>query len=218
MARTSNGPGGGSRRSYLTPQEVAALLMVSPVTVRQWAQRGLLRAELTPGGHRRFLLDEVERFAGERGLSLHWPGAESRRILVVDDDHQLAAYLSALLEAGGGAVEVEAAHDGFEAGRKVDSFRPDVLLLDLMMPGLDGFAVCRRLKGDPGTRAIRVLAMTGYHTPENAQRILAEGAEACLAKPFTAEELFAHLGPGYGAVPGAEPLGAAGEAGRKVVR
>ena len=202
MARTSNGAGGGTRRSYLTPQEVAGLLMVSPVTVRQWAQRGLLRAELTPGGHRRFLLDEIERFASERGLSLHWPAAESRRVLVVDDDELLASYLSALLEAGGAGVEVSTARDGFDAGHKVHNFQPDVLLLDLMMPGLDGFGVCRRLKADPHTRAIRIIAMTGYHTPENAQRILAEGAEACLAKPFSAEELFTQLGPGYGAVPG----------------
>ncbi len=56
-------------KPYLTPNEVATLFMVSPITVRQWAQKGLLKAEVTVGGHRRFLRGEVERFARDHGLA-----------------------------------------------------------------------------------------------------------------------------------------------------
>src|ERR1700747_1579164 len=59
-------------KTHLTPNEVAELLMVNPVTVRQWAARGLLRSLSTPGGHRRFLLSDVEEFARSRGAT---PGA-----------------------------------------------------------------------------------------------------------------------------------------------
>jgi excisionase family DNA binding protein len=186
-----------SPRSFLSPREVAELLMVAPVTVRVWAQRGLIKALLTPGGHRRFLRTEVERFARERGLRLKRRAAmRGPRILIVDDDRQLAGYLQALLEGCGsetGPAVTEVAHDGFEAGCKIQLFQPDVMLLDLMMPGIDGFKVCERVKNDPLTRHVRIIAITGYPTPENIQRIVTAGAEACLAKPLDAKTLLAAI-------------------------
>ncbi|MCK5664612.1 MAG: response regulator, partial [Thiotrichaceae bacterium] len=155
--------------AYLTPSEVAKLLLVSPVTVRQWAQKGWLKAELTGGGHRRFLRYEVERFAFERGLTLHAQSSDELRVLIVDDDRQFSNYLLELLSIENGVKAVEVAHDGFEAGLKVPNFNPNIILLDLMMPGMDGFTVCRHLKEQPATRAIRILAMSGYLTDENRQ-------------------------------------------------
>ena len=183
-----------SHKQYLTPNEVAELLMVSPVTVRQWAQKGEITAMTTPGGHRRFLHDDLLRFAEQRGLTLKIPGGSSTRILVVEDDVAFAGYLVELLTTATAALDVELANDGFEAGRKVQTFLPHVVLLDLMMPGLDGFDVCRRLKSDPSTRASRVVAMTGFWSPENELRILSAGAEVCLAKPFDKERLFRAVG------------------------
>lgn len=181
-------------KPYLTPTEVASMLMVSPITVRQWAAKGLLKAELTLGGHRRFMRHEIERFARDHGLKLQREdGDERTRLLIVDDDPQLVRLVTAALEDRAD-LTIETAVDGFEAGSKVQQFNPDVLLIDLMMPGLDGFEVCRRLKADPQTRGIRVIAMTGYASPENAARALDAGAEHCLAKPFDLrmlDELFA---------------------------
>lgn len=179
---------------YLTPAEVAKLLLVAPVTVRQWAQKGWIQADQTAGGHRRFLRHEVERFARERGLTLHFQRSDNLRVLIVDDDPQVSRYLTELLCSADGIAEIEAAADGFEAGTKVRSFQPDVILLDLMMPGMDGFSVCQILKADPATRGIRVIAMTGYPTLENEQRILQAGAEYCLHKPFERSELFRVVG------------------------
>lgn len=180
-------------KPYLTPTEVASLLMVSPITVRQWAAKGLLKAELTLGGHRRFMRHEIERFAREHGLRLQRQDADDRtRLLVVDDDPQLVKLVADML-SDRPDLAIETARDGFDAGVKVQQFGPDILLIDLKMPGLDGFEVCRRLKADPNTRGIRVIAMTGYPSPENTARALEAGAERCLAKPFdlrTLEELF----------------------------
>lgn len=183
-----------SPKKYLTPNEVAELLMVSPITVRQWAQKGEIDAMTTPGGHRRFLRDDLLRFAKERGLALAIPGETEKRILVVDDDEMFSGFLLELLKLAKPPVTTELAADGFEAGRKVQTFHPHIVLLDLMMPGLNGFEVCQRLKSDPSTRAIRVIAMTGFSTAENEQRILTAGAEACLAKPFDRRVLFQTIG------------------------
>lgn len=178
-------------RPYLTPNEVAGILMVSPVTVRQWAQKGLLKAELTLGGHRRFLRTEVERFVRENGLALQpTVAAGVDRLLVVDDDRQLAGYIQELLSEIEG-LGIELAFDGYEAGIKVARFRPHLVLMDLMMPGLDGFEVCRRIKTDESTRHIRVITMTGFRTSENVGKALAAGAEQCLPKPLDAAALLA---------------------------
>jgi excisionase family DNA binding protein len=182
------------RKPYLTPTEAATLLMVSPITVRQWAAKGLLKAELTLGGHRRFLWHELERFARDNGLSLQRSDAGYvARLLVVDDDPQIARLLAEILDAHEG-LTIETALDGFEAGIKVQQFNPDLVLIDLMMPGLDGFEVCRRLKADPVTRGIRLIAMTGLPSAEDTERALAAGAERCFAKPFDTPALFEIFG------------------------
>lgn len=174
-------------KTYLTPIEVAEKLMVSRVTVRKWAEEGKLEAHTTLGGHRRFTRKEVERFAREHGMAfVNADNADNGeyRILIVDDDERLVGYLTELLAGASEDVTVETAGDGFEAGRKTLSFNPHVILLDLMMPGMNGFELCRVLKDDPETRAVRIIAMTGEPTKENIDLVITAGAEKCLAKPI----------------------------------
>jgi len=183
------------QKSYLTPNQVAELLMVSPTTIRQWAEKGELNALTTPGGHRRFLPAEIERFAQERGLILN-SGVDSNsasKILIADDDEQLREYLAELLKGLAHQVEVETAKDGFEAGLKINEFMPHILLLDLLLPGLDGFKVCRQLKAGAKTKDIRVIAISGQCSNENVEKIMAAGAEACLPKPLDEKLLLLQL-------------------------
>lgn len=173
----------------LTPIEAARRLSVSPITLRKWADKGLIQAITTPGGHRRYLLDEVERL-------LQRPNPRSRRplqIMIVDDDRFACEVLQEQLAKLDTPVVTEIANNGFEAGRKLVAFMPDIILLDLMMPGLDGFEVCHRIKHDPATARIRVIAITGHPSPENLQRILSAGAETCLVKPVNHDELMEAL-------------------------
>ncbi|MCR9279181.1 MAG: response regulator [Pseudomonadaceae bacterium] len=175
--------------SFLTPTEAARLLMVSPVTLRQWAQKGLINAKATVGGHRRFALADLEAFAAERGISLANAAPErGETLLIVDDDRQLNGYLTALFTTRVPGITIRNAYDGFEAGRQVSDFKPAVVLLDIMMPGIDGLQVCESLKATPATADIRVVGMTGHHSPELETRILAAGAEVLLRKPFEAAE------------------------------
>lgn len=175
-----------------TPNEVAEILLVSPTTVRFWAQKGELKALTTPGGHRRFKYEFIEDFAKARGIVL--PGNSSvKRILIVDDDVSFGHYLVELLDKVKD-VETELVNYSFSAGLKVRSFKPDIVLLDIMMPGIDGVKVCHTLKADAALKNIRIIGMTGHPSNENIDAMLAAGAEACLEKPINAEELLTLLG------------------------
>lgn len=180
-------------RDYLTPNQVATILRVSPITVRQWAQKGLLRAQTTAGGHRRFERSVIEQFARDRGAETPVP-PPGNSLLIVDDNRSFNEYLQALFAVECPELVVHAAYDGFEAGRLVVQQRPGVVLLDVMMPGVDGSEVCRRLKSDPQTAAVRVVAMTGFHSEEVERRMLDAGAELVLRKPFTGSEVLSACG------------------------
>ncbi len=179
-------------KPYLTAKEVASLLMVSTNSIRVWTDKGLIKAETTLGGHRRFPRGEIERL-----LARHNGTAGPARlpvVLIIDDERDLAETLAEGLRQMTPGLKVDTAHDGFEGGFKASSLRPDVILLDLMMPGIDGFEVCRLLKREAATRHIRIVAMTGYPSDENVRNILAAGAERCLAKPLRLPALCDVLG------------------------
>ncbi|MEZ5550474.1 MAG: response regulator [Pseudomonadales bacterium] len=180
-----------SGRDFLTPNEVATLLMVSPITVRQWAQKGILEAQTTAGGHRRFATSVVARFARDRGIKL--PGV-TESLLIVDDNRQFNTFLETLFATEIPGLPIHTAYDGFEAGRAVQQHKPTVVLLDVMMPGVDGIEVCRSLKNDPETKDIRVIAMTGYHSAELEKKMLSAGAQVLLKKPFPAEVVLRECG------------------------
>ena len=182
-----------TKKHYMTPNEVAELLMVSPVTVRQWAQKGKLEAMTTPGGHRRFSFEAIEKFAAENHITLNPKEKKGTRILIVDDDVSLADFLKELLTQRNNSLQVEMVHDGFSAGGMMESFSPDIVLLDLMMPQMDGFEVCHMIKQGEH-KNVRVIAMSGFCSQENQQRILSEGAEHCLKKPFSTTVLLTALG------------------------
>ena len=181
---------------YLTPNQVAKMLMVSPVTVRQWAQKDMIKAKVTPGGHRRFLLEDVREFARERGIGILEEARREgpKRVLIVDDNEDLVHFIEELISNSEEEFMIEKAFDGFTAGDKVHSFKPDVILLDLMLPGMDGYEVCKRLKGSRDTQHIEIIAMTGYFSKKSYQQIISAGAKECLAKPFKNQELLKLLG------------------------
>ena len=185
----SNGEYKG-KPTLLTPSEVAELLLVSPITVRQWAHNGKLPSRSTPGGHRRFTLDDIHNFAVARGISVdNNKKLERRKILVIDDDHAVNAFVKDLISMHNEDYEVYSAYDGFEAGMLVQQHLPDTIVLDVMMPGMDGFDVCKMIKKQPGTQHIRIIGMTGHYTPEIEKRMLQMGADTCMAKPINSQTL-----------------------------
>ncbi|MCB9754379.1 MAG: response regulator [Myxococcales bacterium] len=170
--------------------DVAKICCVTPTTVIRWIEDGLIPAFKTVGGHRRVRRGDLEKVCKERGIPFTvQTGTEDGRILVVDDEPVVLDLIRDVVKDIRHKFEVEVARDAFDAGRLVATFRPQLIFLDLMMPGVDGFEVCSRLKRDVATQHTEVIAITGYYTEANTERILAAGAVACLKKPLDITEV-----------------------------
>jgi len=181
------------RDQFLTPTQVADRLLVAPVTVRLWASKGLLPSVTTPGGHRRFRSADVEDFIAAHQQPPPSNEALPSRILIIDDDEQFSSYLSVLISKRAPGVFVDVAHDGFAAGIKCAAMRPDVVTLDLQMPKMNGFEVCALLRSMFGKVKPRIVALTGLASEDNVRRVLAAGADVCLAKTATTDTLLSEM-------------------------
>lgn len=180
---------------FLTTGQIAASCQVTIPTVKRWIREGHLTAFQTAGGHFRVTEEEFRRFQDALRMPVEKAGPEVEplpKILIVDDD---AALLDTLWEAltWDGRYKVEVAQDGYEGLIKVGSFAPQLLVLDIRMPGLNGFQVCRRVKADPATRAIRILAISGHAVPQTREQIFEAGADGFLEKPIKLDELQAEV-------------------------
>lgn len=172
-------------KNYLTPKKAAAYLKVSTETVRQWAKSGQLPAETTLGGHRRFNLEDVERFAA--GLQGKSDDNKQTRVLIVDDNEQYVGFVEELLKTFSDEIVIGKAFDGLEAVEKLEAFEPDIILLDLVMPNIEQIVeVCHNLKANDSTKHIRIIAITGFtsNVDSSVANLMKAGAEAVLAKPF----------------------------------
>lgn len=187
---------------FLTSVEVAAACGVSPRTVSNWIRDGAIPAHRTVGGHGRVAVDDLRRFLTERGMPLPpyladgaraprpaagpaptpTPAPARRRVLVIDDDEALLEVVQEFLRSSG--YDVETARHGFLAGYLAGHHRPDVILLDIMMPGLDGYEVLSLMRRRSEARGIPVVACTSLKGPEVEARIRAAGFDAYLKKPI----------------------------------
>ena len=114
---------------------------------------------------------------------------QSPLILVVEDDPETRRFYALALAADG--FDTEEAHNGFQALAKATTASPDLVLSDIAIPGLDGIELCRRLRADPRTAAIPILAVTGHDDRHYPDRARAAGANQVLIKPFAPETLVA---------------------------
>ena len=176
-------------KDILTIPQAAKYCSVDRVTMWRWVKSGNIRVSVTPGGHHRIRQEDLEAFLREKGMlplaEKHFP---RKRALIVDDDVTVQKALSRAFELR--RFDTEVATEGFEAGLKVMKFKPDVIILDLIMPGMDGFEVCNKIKSTPDTAHIKIIVLTGYDSKENKSKILDAGAEAFLVKPVDDEVLF----------------------------
>ena len=166
-----------------TIPQAARLCGMSRGTIWKYVKSGEIKAFMTPGGHYRIKQSDFNHFMRRNNMYPHAPyKPDSQRILIVDDEPEILKMIARILSPDG--YSLETARDGFDAGVKIMTFKPVLVILDLIMPGMDGFEVCRQIKTNPDTAHIKVLAVTGYDSHENRDKILAEGADAYLTKPF----------------------------------
>lgn len=184
-------------QKILSTSEIAAILHVKRITPYRWIKTGKLKASNLPRGRYRVLWPDfitflknnhMLNFVNTTEISDNKTGNETR-ILIVDNEINVVEMIKKHLERANPNFRISTANNGFQAGSLLYSFKPDIVILDLIMPGIDGFTVCRHIKSDPVTKNIQIIAITGYASKENIERIKKEGAAACIVKPFECNEV-----------------------------
>jgi excisionase family DNA binding protein len=174
----------------LSTTQVARLLCVSDQSISNWIDSGKLRAGKTPGGHRRVEHNDLVAFLKQQNFRIpHELLPAGTNILVMDAEKDASQRIKKALKAKYADWNILVAHDGFAAGEIVTTDRPNVVVLDLHMPGLDGFEVCRRIKANRLTRHTSVIAITAHPTPESEKAAMDAGASAYLTKPIEISQL-----------------------------
>lgn len=180
-------------RAY-SSREVAQLIGADPSSVNRWIDAGKMKAYRTPGGHRRVLDQDLRKFLDHCGMPLPHEleaprPARRRSVLIVDDDKLFLRCMQRCLKRSDPGLEVETCTSGIEALIRIGAHLPDVVVIDVYMPGVDGVEVCEKLKSNPETRRTDVVAITGRPSQQLEERLQQAGASAVLVKPVTPERL-----------------------------
>jgi excisionase family DNA binding protein len=198
----------------LSTHAAAELCGVASRTVLRWVDAGVLPGYQTGGGRRRIRRVDLVAFMRGRGMSIPAELRSRRdRVAIVDDDRLHVKTLRRMLHMEHKDLQIEVAHDGFGAGALLFTFHPHLIILDLVMPGMDGFEVCRRIRADPEFDDVGVLVVTGHDPEPFRQRLEELGATEILRKPLKMAQLLPALeryvpeGLSTGAAP---PLAAGG--------
>jgi len=170
---------------WLTLGQAAKYLGVAQSTIRKWSDQGRVPAFYTPGGHRRYKRGDLDRFLDRSGPSS--AGGGGPVVLIVDDDERMREYVRVNLEMEG--YTVREAGDGEEGLQVLEESTPDLVLLDVMMPGVDGWEMLRRVQERHGVGTIPVIMFSGKVEEPAAEEAAKRGAQGFIGKPFNPQEL-----------------------------
>jgi excisionase family DNA binding protein len=175
----------------LTVSQAGKYCKVSPKTIINWIDAGHLKAYKTVGGHRRIKKEDLDQFLKDKGMPMpeEPKGEEKKKILVVDDDKIIVETIVQALEEDEYGYEMISASDGFEAGLQVSHFKPDLLILDIMMPDINGYEVCQKVKSSPESKDTKIIVLSAYLNDEAFKQMKDYGADACFSKPLPLEQL-----------------------------
>lgn len=176
-------------KKYYSIPQAAKLCSVSRSTLHRWVVSGKIKSHSTAGGHHRILPEDLKKWLSDNEIPVDLKESETKKtkILIVDDEVSIQNYLRKIL--AGIFIDIEVASSGFEAGKKLILFQPDIMILDLIMPNMDGFEVCEIVKKDPSNRKIKILILSGHDTEENRKKAMLSGADAFLSKPSSRQQI-----------------------------
>ncbi|MBN1522479.1 MAG: response regulator [Candidatus Aureabacteria bacterium] len=171
-------------------EEAAVFCQTSIWTIHRRIKEGSLKSFRAGGGRTvRIEKDELVRFIRENNIPMPDELAPSgKRILIVDDDEKIVRSLVRYLK-NKGDYDIETASSGFRAGVLIKSFKPQLIILDIMLGDINGREVIKMLRGDPEHGHIKVIAISGYIKQEEVDDLLKAGFNDYLAKPFKLSEL-----------------------------
>ena len=179
-------------KSLFTTGEAAQVCNISQQTIIRCFDSGRLDGFRIPGSRfRRIPRDNLIKFMRDNGIPLDNLNSEKNgkvKVLIVDDDAEIVELMVDVLSRDG-RFDTQTAGSGYEAGLKTEQFRPDVIILDYMLPDVNGNIVCKTIKSNPNFESIRIIIVSGVANPEEVQELLDAGAIEFIKKPFNIADL-----------------------------
>ena len=178
-----------AEKKVFTTGEAASVCRVSQQTIIRCFDNGRLHGFRVPGSKfRRIPRDELLRFMRENGIPTDALEGSRRRLLIVDADPQIVELLEEMLRRDA-RFELESASNGYDAGLLTERFRPHLIVLDYMLPDINGDVVCERIRDNPDLKDTKILFVSGVIERDRIDRLLRAGGNGFLKKPFTVGSL-----------------------------
>lgn len=178
-----------SDKTYTT-HDIAKFCDVYPSSVLHWIKAGKLITQRTDGGHHRVTRENVIDLLSRLSIRIPDELVARKRILIVEDDAEQALLLARAFSRRG-AYEVETCGDGLTALIRIGKAPPDLVILDIVIPKLDGLQVCRVLKSQPHTKGLKIIAVSGQKLPFPAKKLAELKVDGFSRKPLVYKELLA---------------------------
>jgi excisionase family DNA binding protein len=176
-------------KTVFTTGEAAKICKVSQQTIIRCFDSGQLKGFRVPGSRfRRIPRNELFAFMRDNGIPTDALESGKRKVLIVDDDEELVELITDVLNRDG-RFEVRSVNNGFDAGMMVKEYRPDLIILDVMLPDINGKEVCQRVRADSTMEEVRILCISGMIEEDKIQDLRLAGADDFMHKPFDAEQL-----------------------------
>lgn len=183
-------------KSLFTTGEAAEICNISQQTIIRCFDSGRLDGFRIPGSRfRRIPRENLIKFMKDNGIPLDNLNTEKNgkiKVLIVDDDAEIVELMVDVLSRDG-RFDIQTAGSGYEAGVKTEQFRPDVIILDYMLPDVNGNIVCATIKSNPDFESIRIIIVSGVANPEEVQDLLNAGATEFIKKPFNISDLVGRI-------------------------
>ena len=176
-------------KTVFTTGEAAKVCKVSQQTIIRCFDNGQLKGFRVPGSKfRRIPREMLYKFMKDNGIPTDALESSKRKVLVVDDDVEIVELLQRALEEDG-RFEVRVAANGFDAGMMVKEYRPDLIVLDVMLPDINGKEVCHRVRSDNSLEEVRIICISGMVEEDKIQELKLAGADDFVHKPFEVDYL-----------------------------
>src|SRR6185437_10968969 len=176
-------------KTVFTTGEAAKICKVSQQTIIRCFDNGQLKGFRVPGSRfRRIPREALYKFMRDNGIPTDALESGKRKVLLVDDDAELVELMNKFLDEDG-RFEVRIASNGFDAGMMVKEYRLDIIVLDVMLPDINGKEVCHRVRADTTLEDVRILCISGMIEEDKIQELRLSGADDFLHKPFDIENL-----------------------------
>jgi excisionase family DNA binding protein len=182
------GKGLDKMKDLLTTGEAAEICKVSQQTIIRCFDAGRLEGFRIPGSKfRRIPRQSLIKFMKENNIPLDNLETGKRKVLVVDDDAEIIELISDVLVRDG-RFDIRTASSGYDAGILTEQFRPDLILLDYMLPDVNGNIVCQTIRKNPDFEEIKIIIVSGVIKQDEIDQLLKSGAEDFVRKPFNLDE------------------------------